>query len=939
MVKVFHSSVIRRPSLHSDNPTLESNRTNGVVSQEMSLDDFINNVSNNNTNNSRHAMHSTTKSSRIEEMQDLDANFDRNATSDNTATNPDWISRNNATAFRRRNPTDDTNNHEVSSLKYKSHYNSFGHVDKPNQNLPPSTLIPHPNNDNHKQTPTASSNKSQNNSTWNKLNTTLFVGHALLSAATSVPVTLVPTMARSLAGTTDEEWTYYTFDGGITSLEVYDEYGVRRRWIPFRIRGSRTSSSSSGGGGGGVMTTASSFASRLAVIVTFATALGKFVNGLLVDISGARRLVVVYGLCTFLALLGLRSSRTSNGAIACCAAIEFFSSVFWPCAIVVLGAHYGISDVSRGNGAGPSDGRFERGINITSIASRCGSLLAMPVSSLLLKWTSYDWRDIAGFAAVSALMGVFVFYLFLTDSPGKLHDPQNPIRTIPHAYPPWSTNSTMSHRAVTFLTSAIHTVLPSLRIVLMSRVFWVMSAAHAAATMVKSSERVLGTYYCDTSYGMATEGKAGAMTVFLPAGMLGGLIFGGRAFARAADEERALDNARNYAVASPQSAGNLAEISLIDATQLRPKNMIAFLYCLAICMCYMLSFLAMPFIRRALGLPEIVLILQVLVTAGLGAGVAVQYYHIPAVVGATYGNNRGLYQAYTDGVAALVSSAVWRIVGRAVEEGNPEAFGWAYGWAAVALLLILCGTLMVGIMEVYFVGGGWRHHLTQHDRRHDNSFPSELPKDLNGSWMEDELVSTGLSLEDSSVGRRRRGIHILSTSAIEFLSPARPHRAGRSLLAVVDSPDEGSARHGREADLLGIDDDGSLLYPINTSVRQSQRNAHNELLGFQDEATPNLNHVSRNHIRDTAPLDEDTSTELFADYVSFINSGMLEPRKCLITFTNSEDAGSSIRETSCFEYPESIIEDEVPNNTTNVLHGSRDNRDAKTPPPIDSFSL
>ncbi|KAL3782545.1 hypothetical protein HJC23_005219 [Cyclotella cryptica] len=457
----------------------------------------------------------------------------------------------------------------------------------------------------------------------------------------------------------------------------------------------------------------------------------------------------------------------------------------------------------------------------------------MPVSSLLLKWTSYDWRDIAGFAAVSALMGVFVFYLFLTDSPGKLHDPQNPIRTIPHAYPPWSTNSTMSHRART------------------------------------GSRHVLLRHILRNGHGRQGRGN----DCILPAGMLGGLIFGGRAFARAADEERALDNARNYAVASPQSAGNLAEISLIDATQLRPKNMIAFLYCLAICMCYMLSFLAMPFIRRALGLPEIVLILQVLVTAGLGAGVAVQYYHIPAVV-ATYGNNRGLYQAYTDGVAALVSSAVWRIVGRAVEEGIQKPLD--------------------GPMD----GRQWLcySYCVAHS--------CELPKDLNGSWMEDELVSTGLSLEDSSVGRRRRGIHILSTSAIEFLSPARPHRAGRSLL-VVDSPDEGSARHGREADLLGIDDDGSLL----------------------------------NHIRDTAPLDEDTSTELFADYVSFINSGMLEPRKCHITFTNSEDAGSSIRETSCFEYPESIIEDEVPNNTTNVLHGSRDNRDAKTPPPIDSFSL
>jgi hypothetical protein len=40
----------------------------------------------------------------------------------------------------------------------------------------------------------------------------------------------------------------------------------------------------------------------------------------------------------------------------------------------------------------------------------------------------------------------------------------------------------------------------------------------------------------------------------------------------------------------------------------------------------------------------------------------------------------------------------------AVEEGILEAMGLAYGWATVALLLIVCGRLMVTIMEIYFFG-------------------------------------------------------------------------------------------------------------------------------------------------------------------------------------------------------------------------------------------
>ena len=510
---------------------------------------------------------------------------------------------------------------------------------------------------------------------------------------------------------------------------------------------------------------------------------------------------------------------------------------------------------------------------------------------------------------MSAISGVMVFFLFLMDSPGKLHDPINPIRMPPH-----HANATISEKFVKNLASVFRTALPSLRIVLGSRVFWMLSADHTGAMMVKSSERLLGTYFVDTSYGMATEGKAGAMTVFLPLGMLCGLIFGRRAFAQAADEERAIEESKKYTKTSPEfNYDTDPDIStlFIDATQLQPKNMIAFLYCLAICMCYLLSFLAMPFIRRALHLPEIVFILQVIVSMGLGAGVAVQYYHIPVIVGATYGHNRGLYQAYTDGVAALVSSVMWRIVGRAVAEGDAESYGWAYGWAAVALVLILCGTLMVGIMEVYFIGGGWRHHLVQHDRRLDESFPTELPKVLNGSWMEDELMSTGLSLDDSSI--KRRGVRVLSSSAYEFLSPSKPK--SRPLLATIDSGDEENVGYIREADLLGIDDDGSILRPVNASYRRDIYGSSNQ-----------------RNIHQSSPFD--ASTEVSGEYLSF--AGQKDQKKCHLTFTKSEDE-SSVRATSTFDNPESTIIDGA--EQSDNMFQSKTTREVKTPSPIESFSL
>mmetsp|Transcript_3485 Transcript_3485/g.7691 ORF Transcript_3485/g.7691 Transcript_3485/m.7691 type:complete len:838 (+) Transcript_3485:64-2577(+) len=778
MAKLSHASTIRRPPSASvweeDDDFIDPN--------EALLDDFY--------DDSRQSLHHSSAGRRstinplVEDIDGLNSEHDN-------------------ITFRRRRVDDNDKSHHHNPLRRNDSYNRVV------ENYEVGNQDSHYYSANSSQPQQSTTSKSQRHPTWNKLNATLFVGQALLSAATSAPITLVPTMALSLAATNDnEEWNYSPYYN-LETLEVYDGSGKKKRWIPFRIRTNRSSNNYNQN-----ISSSSVFASHLTSVVTLVTAFGKFINGVLVDIAGARRLLIIYGMCTCLALLGLRYSTTPNWAIGCCAAVEFFNSIMWPAGIVILGAHYGMD----GN-----EGKFERGLYVMSLAARCGSLLAIPLSSLLMKWTDLTWRGVAGLAACAAFGGVVVFYLYLTDSPGKVHDPQNPIRTIPqpnsnngaahHPYNPtfqsWTPPQlSKPRRAINFCSSVFYTVLPSIRAILVSRVFWAVATAHAGATMVKSSERILGTYFRDTSFGVVTESKAGAMTVFLSLGMLGGLLVGGKAFARAADSEQG----RQVHLYNVQ-LDRQGQLPMIDPAQLGTKNMIAFFYCLSICMCYMLSFFAMPFVRRALHLPVLVLILQVLATLGLGFGVAVQYYHIPAIVGATFGKNRGLYTAYTDGIAALVSSIVWRIVGGAVEEGNPQGGGWAYGWAVVALLLVFCGTLMVKIIELYFVGGGWRHDApTDHD---DNSFPMELPKDLNSSWMEDEIRSTGFSI-DASPLRKPGGLNVLPSSALEFIgTPGRIQSNGQtSLLTTIDSRDEvDSAIGDKDIDLLGIDDDGSLLFP------------------------------------------------------------------------------------------------------------------------------
>jgi hypothetical protein len=45
-------------------------------------------------------------------------------------------------------------------------------------------------------------------------------------------------------------------------------------------------------------------------------------------------------------------------------------------------------------------------------------------------------------------------------------------------------------------------------------------------------------------------------------------------------------------------------------------------------------------------------------------------------------------------------------------QGNQDGGGWAYGWATVALLIIMCSILMVEFMEHYFVRPSGKHHGT-----------------------------------------------------------------------------------------------------------------------------------------------------------------------------------------------------------------------------------
>lgn len=444
---------------------------------------------------------------------------------------------------------------------------------------------------------------------WNRLNWDLIVVYSCTTAATGVPYALIPSAATEFG----------TFSPAL-------------------------------------------FASRATAFAVLGCACGKLLLGPAGDVFGARRVSTTFAILLSISLLLLSMSPNETCVVWACFAVECCQSVQWPCVMIILGSHYNLQHSKL----------YEGGIYVTSLACRCASLFAIPLSFAVLQKTS-SWRVVAICGALVSLTGAIVMFMFVFDSPTKRNDPQNPIPTklLQDFYRARKTSCTSYLRLIQRVF--VLNVGPALRTVLTSGTFWIVAVAHTGSSMVKVSEHVLGTYFRDTSFGTLSSTRAGGLVVFLSFGTVLGLGIAGSIFSRR--------NARQR------------------------KHMVVKLYMASIGAAYTLALLAIPRLRILLGggSSGLVLVFQVMATFVMGFGIAVQCWQIPGLVGATFGHNKGLYAAYTDGVAYGLSSGVWRIIGDAVQEGNPQGGGWAYGWAGVALMLVLCAVLMVEFIEHYFV--------------------------------------------------------------------------------------------------------------------------------------------------------------------------------------------------------------------------------------------
>lgn len=485
------------------------------------------------------------------------------------------------------------------------------------EKLPPGQRSSNSEEDQFEDEPTSTTLDSDNSpSIWNPLNLSLCGSLALSASATAVPISLVTAMA--------DTWPHLDAD----------------------------------------------FVTKAVSSAVWGTAVGKFVNGLLTDMIGARLVALFYQILLACALISLSFSMTPNQAIWACFWTEFCSTVQFPSVIVTLSAHY------EGHGS-----LYDKGIFLASLSSHIGSLIGIVGSSLLLQH-GLHWRFIAVIGAWQALQASAVNYLYNWDAPNERNKARNPV-DLDHwrRYHQSLKQDREKHsselrfpKSVRWIIFIIFTVVgPSMKHVLGSGIFWAVAFAHAGGSMAKSSVRIVGAYLADTNNfkddGQLTQTETSGLAVYVALGTVAGLVIAGHYFANQVEHPR------------------------------NRKWLVSKLYMIMIGSCYSLAILAIPGV--AVALDDSLMTVQMVVLVILGFGISVPYYHLPSLVSSHFPHHKALFLSLTDCIAFGVAGWLWRVVGHIVAACDE---GWAYGWACVALLIILSGVLMVEFLEHFYCG-------------------------------------------------------------------------------------------------------------------------------------------------------------------------------------------------------------------------------------------
>jgi hypothetical protein len=377
------------------------------------------------------------------------------------------------------------------------------------------------------------------------------------------------------------------------------------------------------------------FIASVAGISTLGGGLGKLLNGFVCMGIGGKKSSSLYllGLAASSAVLSVTHNPAMIGWILC--SMDFFASIQWVACSMILANHF------LGNKV-----KFAAGITTLTLASTSGILVAKMLGTVLLQFLG-SWRVVARIGAGFALIGSLVVWLIISEYPQQ----QYPRQQAPRIY-----SSSLS----------IKTILDTLRKVLGSRLFWMAGLAHATTFLARTMDRILGAFYFAKT--TLPRGVCGGLTASVTFGFIHGLKKASKfhSLETTASKKKCLRNSYLTAVASTLGLALVANTHFLHLLPLQvgdSKYMVAGLI--------------------------------VVLSGSMGSALSFQFYQIPNMVAATFGEqNSTVCLSFLDGLGFFLSAPIWAATGQIVSRFGNE-YGWSTAFCMVATLFGLGGFLML----------------------------------------------------------------------------------------------------------------------------------------------------------------------------------------------------------------------------------------------------
>jgi len=274
----------------------------------------------------------------------------------------------------------------------------------------------------------------------------------------------------------------------------------------------------------------------------------------------------------------------------------------------------------------------------------------------------FHWRQVCLFATCAALVGSAILFLLVREGPIESNI-KNETRKMQLKLGPGSKTGTLVPSKDVKSESFIEGMTSSISAVLANPMYWLLGFAHFCLFIVRSSDKVLGTFIFDATN--LPRNLCGPLTTSVTLGFIGGLVSGKKIQQLESAEEKQQFVAKRFVFAVISAIG------------------------LAVCANANIIGLAGEYgLMGQYGLAGSITILSGLLAASVGF----QFYQFPPKFSTTFGPNKAVYISLTDALGFLLLSPFWSSMSSIVaSNGN----GWTISWLIVASFLALGGAITV----------------------------------------------------------------------------------------------------------------------------------------------------------------------------------------------------------------------------------------------------